>query len=220
MNKQEKIHMLKERLELVSNKKVILKEVNEGKYKFGCAMLYFDFPELKDFQKKISTDDIYNKPGFGLEIEPHLTLLYGFHYKETNSEEVFKEILKTKLPQLLLHNVSSFNNKDFDVLKFDCKQQVGKGIYSKERDPLFEINKDLISNFSYTSDFPDYHPHSTIAYLNSGTAKKYIEMFKEEFFTVNPYKIVYSEPIDNGNKTKKFEHILSKEEKLPKTIIK
>ena len=58
--------------------------------------------------------------------------------------------------------ISSFNNEEFDVLKWDV-----------ESEDLNLYNKIVTLMFPFTSKFPDYHAHCTIAYLNPGTAKKY-----------------------------------------------
>ena len=41
----------------------------------GCAMLYFDFPDMEKIHDMIDDDDLYEEEGFGLEEETHLTLL-------------------------------------------------------------------------------------------------------------------------------------------------
>ena len=46
--------------------------------------------------------------------------------------------------------------------------------------------------FPHTTDFPEYHAHSTIAYLKSGKGKQYIENFSNRSFEVFPTRFVYS----------------------------
>jgi hypothetical protein len=53
----------------------------------------------------------------------------------------------------------------------------------------------------HTTDYPDYHPHSTIAYLKKGKGEKYTDKLKGAEYIVNPSKIVYSKP--DGNKIEK-----------------
>jgi hypothetical protein len=60
----------------------ILNEITQPKYDFGCVMLYFEFPEITFLHNMIDEKDIYTEEGdnsFGLEDEPHTTLLYGLH---------------------------------------------------------------------------------------------------------------------------------------------
>jgi 2'-5' RNA ligase len=175
------------------------KEESTYEYKYGCAMLYFDFEELNNIHKLIDKDDIYDDEdnGYGLENESHLTLLYGFHYdKIKDDKEIFKVIENFDIKDLILYNISFFENEDYDVLKFDVKQDLKE--YKKKDDVLYQINKKLTDTFEYTTDYPDYHPHSTIAYLKPKTAKKYIKELKDNEYKVTPKKLVYSKPNDDG----------------------
>lgn len=170
----------------------LLKENTQSKYEFGCVMLYFNFPELNKIQDTIDPDDIYEEEGdknYGLEDEPHCTLLYGLH-PEVTLDQVKEVVSKYKFgpKPLTIHNVSIFKNDKYDVLKFDVKGEI-----------LHEINDDL-KQFPYTSDYPDYHPHLTIGYLKPGMGEKYIKQFKDIEFELKPESIVYSQP--NGEKDK------------------
>lgn len=165
----------------------LLKEEKQ-KFEFGCAMLYFDFPEISKIQDAIDPKDVYTEEGdrsFGLENEPHTTLLFGLH-EEVSEEDVQAVLDNFVFHTCKLHNVSTFNNPQYDVLKFDV---IG--------DSLHEVNEEL-KQYPYTSNFPDYHPHATIAYLKPGTGKKYIEMLKGQEFELTPTHAVYSKP--NGDK--------------------
>jgi len=195
-----KVSFFIEKLENLTSKQVVLEEA-DVKYEYGCAMLQFESETIKNIQENINKKDLYSLPGFGLEKKHHLTLLYGFHPKEpTLYKKIIKFIAKYKIPDLYLFNISSFSNDDYDVLKFECRTYTGKGIYSKKDDNIFKINNDLKNSFSYTSDFDTYLPHSTIAYLKPGMAKKYIKKFKEVYSIEKPTKIIYSEPSKIGNK--------------------
>lgn len=145
---------------------------NAGSHKFGCAMIYLKFPELKDLQKEIDKEDIYEEEddsSYGLEKEPHVTLLYGFH-KNANPDKIKAVIQEIEFGEIEATKVSAFKNDKYDVLKFDikCKQ-------------LHDANKEL-KEFPHTNKFKDYVPHATIAYLKSGTADKYIKLFKGKKF--------------------------------------
>jgi len=175
------------------------KDKNKDKvYSYGCLMLYYDFPEIKKLHNIIDKDDIHE---IGLETEPHTTLLYGLHDNEINDDELFDHVLKKHIPNLILYNPSLFENAEFDVLKFDVKQQTPKNDdYKKKDDILFIINKELCDNFPYTSDYPNYSPHNTIAYLEKGKGKKYVNMLKNEEYVVTPKYFIYSK--SDGNKIK------------------
>ncbi len=172
------------------------KKDTKKRYDYGCVMLYFKVPTLKDFTSKIEDVDVYDEEGFGIETKSHVTLLYGLHDEEIKDVDVFDLVLKEEYPNLILISPSLFENKDYDVLKFDVK-------YPKNEDKvLHKVNKELMDEFPYTTDFPKYHPHCTIAYLKVGKGKKYVEMFKDAEIEVHPNKIVYSK--SNGEKAIKY----------------
>lgn len=150
----------------------------EKKYPYGSAMLHFNFPDMKIFHERIQADDLTED---GLETEPHVTILYGLHSDDINDEDVIRSCT-TGVSSILLHNVSCFENEDYDVLKFDVRSSF-----------LHDMNKELVK-LPHTNDYPDYNPHCTIAYLKSGKGKKYIEEFGERSYEVFPTKVIYSKP--------------------------
>lgn len=182
------------------NLKQILREKLEAKEKetnkpsrknpYGCVMLYLDVneKEWKALQSKIDEDDIYKGPdgeGFAREYDPHVTILYGIHadVPDSDVEDLIDGITE---PDIEMKKISSFTNKEFDVLKFDVK--------SKD---LVKQNKDFKA-LPHTNDFPDYHPHVTIAYLKKDKVEKYVTELKDiEPIEVKVEKIVYSKPDDS-----------------------
>lgn len=181
---------------------------DDNKIRIGCAMLYFDFNELKDIQDKISDDDIYDDDGdHGLETEPHVTLLYGLHSDEVTHDEIFEIIKEYDIPNLKLFNISIFENEKYDVLKFEARHDMED--YDINGDILYKINKEL-SKLPHSSNFPEYNPHSTIAYVNPGTGKKYVDLFKDSEYIVSVKKIVYSEDNKDFSKRDKYEFNVNK----------
>lgn len=159
-------------------------------YDYGCVMLYFNFPEIKNIHNKINIKDLYeeeNDRSYGLEHEPHTTLLYGLHHS-VSLENVKNSIKDITFSTCIIKNPSLFENEKYDVFKFDVS---GEG--------LKQANEKL-KNYPYTSDFPNYHPHLTIAYLKPGEGKKYEEMFKDLKYELVPEFVVYSKP--DGTKEK------------------
>lgn len=160
-------------------------ENSTSTYDYGCMMVYFDFPQLKELQDKIEQEDIYTEEGdktYGLEDEPHTTILYGIHSNEVSDEEILNAVKDSNIGTIILHNASIFENDKYDVLKFDA--------FNGE---LHKLNTKL-QEFPFTSDYPDYHPHATIGYLKKGTGKKYVELLKGVHYEVTPNKFVYSKP--------------------------
>jgi 2'-5' RNA ligase len=93
----------------------------------------------------------------GLEMEPHVTILFGLHYKEIKEEDVIKVLKTFKVPnKLYLSNPSYFEENTYDVLKYDASNPA-----------LHEFNS-KIKKFPNTNKFTVYRPHLTIGYLNKG----------------------------------------------------
>ena len=159
-------------------------------YDFSCAMLYLDFPQMSDLHGQIEKEDVYVDPEdqtFGLEDEPHVTLLYGLH-NNVGLDKVEPIVGAPVYSKVKAHNPSLFENDKYDVLKFDIKG-----------DQLSELNTKL-KQFPFTSDFPDYHPHMTVAYIKKGMGKKYADQFKGKEYQISPSHAVYS--MANGEKHK------------------
>jgi 2'-5' RNA ligase len=168
----------------------VLEEATGQTYDFGCVMLYFNFPEIKKIHEIIDPEDIFHEDGdrsFGLEDEPHTTLLYGLH-DGVSSEDVEGVLEHFNFGTCSIENASLFDNPQYDVLKFDVSGP-----------SLHEANKEL-AEFPHTNNFPDYHPHLTIGYLKPGTGKKYTEKLKGVSYNLKPEYVVYSKP--NGDKDK------------------
>jgi len=155
--------------------------VDEAKvtYDFGCVMVYFDFPGMKDLHGLVDKKDL-DPNEKGLEDEPHVTLLYGIHSSQVTDEQV-KEAARGLAGTIKLHNAGLFQN-DFDVLKMEA-----------ENPTLHGCNFNL-RQLPYTSSYPDYKPHMTVAYLKKGEGQKYVERLMDKTYTVTPTHLIYSKP--------------------------
>ncbi len=143
---------------------------NSASRSYACLMLdCYDFKDyLSGIQKQIDTDDLYTEEeGHGLELDPHITVLYGIH--DQDSESV-KNQLDLGPATYVLTGLSLFENDDFDVLK--CS------VVSPD---LKAYNKQCTENLEYTNSYPEYIPHMTVAYLKPGTGKNYINIDCEKF---------------------------------------
>lgn len=146
----------------------------------GCLMAMVDSKNLPSID--INEDDLYTKEeGYGIEENPHVTLLYGLD-QNINIDKI-KEFISSnifsKIP-IKLQGITFFENEEYDVLKWDV-----------ESIPCMEINSLLKKNFSYQNDYPEYHPHITIAYLKKGKALNYTSLTqKNEILYSN--KLIYS----------------------------
>lgn len=186
--------------ESIQNKKILLSEGKEGfKKEFGCLMLNLRVKNWDKIVSIVKDEDVYDEPGYGIEENPHITALFGFLPEEVNPKDVETFTLnffKNKgNVDFSLTELSLFENESFDVLKFDVSS-----------DDLQELNKALTDEFPYENDYPDYHPHTTIAYLKPGKGKKYAKKIKDPI-KLSSSQFSYSYPPDE-----KIEFSLSKKE--------
>lgn len=165
--------------------------INEGAggHSYGCVMLFLEAPEdwWKTITDEIEEDDVYEPEGerdYGIQpaSESHVTILYGLHsdIPDSDVEELIDEMTA---PEVTLKDISIFDNADkgFDVVKFDVKGE-----------DLHKMNA-MFAELPHTTDYPDYHPHCTIAYVKAGTGKKYERTLSDgNKITLKPTKVVYS----------------------------
>ena len=170
-------------------------------YDYGCVMvdLNMDTNNWNDIQNKIDEDDIYfgdgENGGYGRELDPHVTILFGLH-ADVKDEKVEELIGKIEKPDLKLKNISSFENKEFDVLKFDIES------------PDLHILNEKFKTLPHTTDFPNYHPHATICYLKKGLAKKYVKSLSDiKSIEVECSEVLYSKPDGTKKKYKTNENV-------------
>jgi hypothetical protein len=160
------------------------------KLEYGCLMLYMDIPKWNSLMVNfIKPEDLYTEEdGFGFEDKPHTTILFGFH-EEKGTLSKIKKLLKGQGEiEVILEGITLFESEKYDVVKFD--------VHSEELTRLNQLMKD---NFDYTNNFPEYHPHMTIAYVKSGKGKKYCRKLKETV-VYKSSNIVYSQK-NGGIKT-------------------
>jgi 2'-5' RNA ligase len=162
----------------------LLLEESTSKFEYGCVMLYFNLPEISKIHSMISKKDIYTEEGdrtYGLEDEPHTTLLFGLH-EEVTTEDIKKTLKKFTFGECSIGNASLFKNEKYDVLKFDVTG-----------DSLHEANAALCK-YPHTNDYPDYHPHLTIGYIAPGKGDTYTKALEGINYKLNPTHAVYSKP--------------------------
>ena len=158
------------------------KKVESPRRKYNCLMLKFEIPSWNNFVSKlIEPNDIYmtEEDGYGLELEPHVTVLFGIHDYVPLSE-VKKYLVPIKHIKCKTRVIDTFQNSEFDVVKFNVE-----GNY------LNQMNKKLRENVDYTLSFPEYHAHMTIGYVKPGTGDKYKKSMSN-LFNFTPIAYIYS----------------------------
>lgn len=103
---------------------------------------------------------LYTEPNddtYGYEKEQHVTLKYGFT-PDLKREDI-AGILKGIKPFIVtIKSLSLFKNEKYHVVKFDVELN----------DVLIELRK-RCDAFKNEDKYPEYHPHSTVAYVKPGT---------------------------------------------------
>lgn len=144
----------------------------EGRYDYGCVMAQIETEaarKILDFNyQTISEETIYkaDEGNFGREIHPHITLKYGL--VNSYPEEQMREMLRNTTPfNVEIRGVSIFENEEFDVIKFD--------VDGKELRALNE----MFSMLPNHDEYPEYHPHMTLAYVQKGAGNRFIRSPKK-----------------------------------------
>lgn len=157
-------------------------------YRYGCVMVYLDIPNWEEITSIIDKKDLYKPEDrkYGIQKNPHVTILYGLH-SDVKDEDVIKifDNIKSSDFKINVNKIDSFNNQEFDVVKM-----------SVSCDKLYELNKELMK-LSHTTDYPDYKPHITLAYVLPGESEKYLQNNYNYTFE-NIKNIIYSK--SNGEK--------------------
>lgn len=170
------------------------KKVDEGespKYEYGCLMAFFTIPVWEKLGAVIAKEDVYEGDGgYGIENEPHVTVLFGFHDELVDVKELkayAESVMEDEALVFKLGKASLFKNPEYDVLKFDIDDTNGL---------LEKLNSAMRKKYKYTNTYPDYHPHATIAYIKKGEGQKYADMINEAELSLDIIsdKMVYSRP--------------------------
>lgn len=131
--------------------------MKENLNKTGCLMIKIKHnPILHKANEVINQEDIIE-----LEENFHCTIIYGLIVNSFQIEE-FVSTVKPLLPKTInAYKISLFENEE-DVLKFDI-----------ELTPELNMLRTCVKMYPNEETFPNYQPHSTIAFLKPGTGKKY-----------------------------------------------
>jgi len=165
--------------------------LNEGATpKYGCLMAMVSGDEsqniLDTFQHIVNPSDLHEN---GYETEPHVTVLYGFNLNFDGNQ--LQDFCAPYLPiKAHITGISKFTCPEYDVVKFD--------IYSGSLVKLNQKLKDKFGSEIAPSNYPDYHPHLTVAYVRSGAKfnAKAAEQLIGHDFTFN--SLLYSLPEKQG----------------------
>jgi len=165
---------------------------------YAFLMIDYEKPSfISDLQDKIKKEELYTEEGnddYGLEKEAHVTLVPCL------DNDVDLNELKTYLDDIsaydiILTDISKFECDDFDVLKCAAKSK-----------KLVSTNKKIVKDFETHSEYKDYTPHLTIAYMKRGMADKYLKKILPKLIYIKPKNFHFSYIDENGKeKDIKFE---------------
>ena len=156
---------------------------------YGFLMIGYEKPKfIQELQNKIPSEELYTEEGndeYGIENETHVTLVpcLDKHFCCDDLKQCLKPLSKYSI---ILTNISKFENDKYDVLKCDVGSE-----------PLIATNSDICSKFPTFTEFEEYHPHITIAYLKKGMADKYCNDCISPLVILKPKCFMWSGCNDN-----------------------
>ena len=158
---------------------------------YAFLMIDYDTPEIiKDIHNKISDEEIYTEDNkeYGIEHETHVTVVPCLD-NDVNLDEIKKMLEPLEKYKLMLNNISMFtNNEKFDVLKCDANSFI-----------LKDTNKKITSKFPTHSEYKEYNPHVTIAYLKKDIGDKYTKDILSPLVVLKPKRFHFSYVDKDGN---------------------
>lgn len=159
----------------------LLSETTNRKY--AHLMIDYNTPDfIKEFQSKIKEDELYREKGnddYGLQTVSHVTLVPCLD-NDVNLEDIKKYLKKLKRYGIVLTDISKFECEKYDVLKCAATSQ-----------QLFDANSELLKHFKNHSEFKEYRPHLTIAYMKHGMADKYLAKMLPKLIYLEPKKLSF-----------------------------
>lgn len=149
----------------------------EGR-KVGFLLGKIQIPKIEEIVENFDMADLHEQ---GIEDFPHVTLLGGIH-DPVDFESLERLIRSIRSFEIEFTDISSFENKDYDVLKLGAK--------SSECERINALLKFLPHTLG---DHKEYQLHATLAYLKTGMAKKYTKKLRKPI-KAKVEEFVYSDP--------------------------
>ena len=156
---------------------------------YAFLMVEYETPKfIKDLQNSIKKEELYfeeNSNDYGLEKESHVTLVPCLD-NDVSLNELKKYLKNISDYDIILTDISKFECEKFDVLKCAVKSKA-----------LKDTNKEILKHFDSHSEFKDYTPHLTIAYMQHGMADKYTKNILDKLVHLKPKNFHFSY-VENG----------------------
>ncbi|MBP5456689.1 MAG: 2'-5' RNA ligase family protein [Paludibacteraceae bacterium] len=158
--------------------------------KYAFLMIEYDTPRLiKEIQGEIDEDDIYDNDDneYGIETESHITLVPCLE-NDIDIDELKGMLEPLKKYEAVLTDVSVFECDNYDVLKCNAGSLT-----------LAYTNARITERFQTHSEYKEYKPHMTIAYLKKGTAERYAKASLPSLVVLKPKSFLFSYFDKDGN---------------------
>lgn len=159
---------------------------------YAFLMVDYETPSIiKDLQKKIPSRELYTEEDnedYGLEKQSHVTLVPCLD-NDIDIDKLKSYLKPIDEYDIVLTDISKFECEEFDVLKCAVKSKA-----------LKDTNKEIVDNFETHSEYKDYNPHMTIAYMKKGMADKYLKKILDKLILLKAKNFNFS--YFDGNKDK------------------
>lgn len=151
---------------------------------YAFLMVDYETPSIiKDLQKKIPSRELYTEEDnedYGLEKQSHVTLVPCLD-NDIDIDKLKSYLKPINEYDIVLTDISKFECEKFDVLKCAVKSKA-----------LKDTNKEIVDKFETHSEYNDYNPHMTIAYMKKGMADKYLKKILDKLILLKAKNFNFS----------------------------
>lgn len=163
--------------------------------KYAFLMIKYKTPSfIKEIQNKIDNEDLYYSEDSdvigGIENDSHVTVAPCMD-NDTDISKLKKLLSPLKEYEAFATNISKFTADKYDVLKCDIASI-----------PLFNTNARIKEKYTFHTEFKDYNPHMTIAYVKKGTCDNFLKKILDKLIIMKPTNFWYTYYDKNGNSKK------------------
>ena len=164
---------------------------------YAFLMVDYETPSfIKDLQKKIPSRELYTEEDnedYGLEKQSHVTLVPCLD-NDIDIDKMKSYLKPINEYDIVLTDISKFECEKFDVLKCAVKSKA-----------LKDTNKEIVDKFETHSEYKDYNPHMTIAYMKKGMADKYLKKILDKLILLKAKNFNFSYFDDDKDKNITFD---------------